>query len=158
MYPQYWIPSIGGCFFVLQVQRRIHIVHIFLIQLFPQELAGFTEPLEVDDLPLPEEPDGVVHIRVIAEPENVVISHPGFLLCGQIFRQVGHRVAGDGDSGGVPGTAGGGGGIDTGGVIHEIGRKAGFPNLTVAEFPGQLVDDGADHFQMPQFLSPQWSI
>ena len=41
MYPQYWIPSIGGCFFVLQVQRRIHIVHIFLIQLFPQELAGF---------------------------------------------------------------------------------------------------------------------
>lgn len=42
MYPQYWIPSIGGCFFVLQIQRRIHIVHIFLIQLFPQELAGFT--------------------------------------------------------------------------------------------------------------------
>lgn len=42
MYPQYWIPSIGGCFFVLQIQRRIHIVHIFLIQLFPQELAGLT--------------------------------------------------------------------------------------------------------------------
>lgn len=42
MYPQYWTPSIGGCFFVLQIQRRIHIVHIFLIQLFPQELAGFT--------------------------------------------------------------------------------------------------------------------
>ena len=42
MYPPYWIPSIGGCFFVLQVQRRIHIVYIFLIQFFPQELAGFT--------------------------------------------------------------------------------------------------------------------
>ena len=27
---------------VLQIQRRIHIVHIFLIQFFPQELAGFT--------------------------------------------------------------------------------------------------------------------
>lgn len=76
----------------------------------------------------------------------------------QVFRQIGHRVAGDGDSGGVPGTAGGGGGVDTGGVIHEIGRKAGFPNLTVAELPGQLVDDGADHFQMPQLFGPQWSI
>ena len=112
----------------------------------------------MDDLPLPEEPDHVIHIRVIAEPKNVVVGHPGFLLCCQVFRQVGHGVAGDGDSGGVPGTAGGGGGIDTGGVIHEIGRKTGFPNLTVAELPGQLVDDGADHFQVPQFFRPQWSI
>ena len=112
----------------------------------------------MDDLPLPQELDHVVHIRVIAEPENVVVSHPGFLLRRQVFRQIGHRVAGDGDSGGVPGTAGGGGGIDTGGVIHEIGRKAGFPNLTVAELPGQLVDDGADHFQVTQFFCAQWSI
>ena len=81
MYPQYWIPSIGGCFFVLQVQCRIHIVHIFLIQLFPQELAGLAEPLEVDDLPLPEEPDHVIHIWVIAEPKNIVVGHPSLLLC-----------------------------------------------------------------------------
>ena len=90
MYPQYWMPSIGGCFFVLQIQRRIHIVHIFLIQFFPQELAGFAEPLEVDDLPLPEEPDGVVHIRVIAEPENVVVSHPSLLLCCNLIRTTFH--------------------------------------------------------------------
>ena len=112
----------------------------------------------MDDLPLPEEPDGVVHIRIIAEPENVVVSHPGFLLRRQILRQIGHRVALDGHRRGIPGEACRRRGIDTGGVIHEIGRKAGFPNLAVAELPGQLVDDGADHFQMPQLFGSQWSI
>ena len=74
-----------GCF-LLQIQSRIHIVHIFLVQLFPQELAGLTEPLEMDDFPFPEEPDHVIHIRVIAEPEDVVVGHPCFLLCCNLIR------------------------------------------------------------------------
>ena len=51
-------------------------VHLLLAQ--PQTLA---EALEVDDLPLPQEADHVVHIRVITETQDIVIGEAGFLLC-----------------------------------------------------------------------------
>ena len=39
------------------------------------------EALEVDDRPLPQEADHVVHIRVITETQDIVIGEAGFLLC-----------------------------------------------------------------------------
>lgn len=69
--------SPGEC---LQIYRWVHIVYIFCIQLFPEQLAGFPKTLEMHDLPLPKEFDHVVHIRVIAEPQDVVIGDPCFLL------------------------------------------------------------------------------
>ena len=66
---------------VLQIHCRIHIVYIFLIQFFPQELDSFPEPLEVDNFPLPQEFDHIVHIRIIGKPQNVVISGSCLLLC-----------------------------------------------------------------------------
>ena len=49
----------------LHIKSRVHIIHILLVQLFPQELDGLAEALEVDDLPLPQEFDRIIHIRVI---------------------------------------------------------------------------------------------
>lgn len=57
------------------------MVHIFLIQLLPQQLHGLTKALEMDDFPLTQEFDHIVHIRVVAEAQDVVIGDPGFLLC-----------------------------------------------------------------------------
>jgi len=37
-------------------------------------------------------------------------------------------------------------------VIHEVGIKAGGADLILGEIAGQLVDDGAHHFQMAQLL------
>lgn len=65
----------------LHIHCGIHIVHILLIQLFAQQLYGFAEPLEMHDLPFPQELDHIIHIRVVAEPKNVVIGDPRFLLC-----------------------------------------------------------------------------
>ena len=65
---------------MLHIKRGIHAVHILLIQLFPQQLHGLTKPLEVDDFPLPQEPDHIVHIGIIGKSENVVVSCTGFLL------------------------------------------------------------------------------
>ena len=42
----------------------------------------------MDDLAGAQELDGVVHIRVIAEPEDVVVCEPRLLLGGQILRQM----------------------------------------------------------------------
>ena len=64
----------------LQVDGRVHAVDIALIQLPPQQLNGLAEALEVDHLPLPEELDDVVHIGIIAEPQDVIIGDTSLLL------------------------------------------------------------------------------
>ena len=43
-------------------------------------MVCLAEPLEVDYLPLAQELDDVVHVRVVAEAEDVVVGHPGLLL------------------------------------------------------------------------------
>lgn len=64
----------------LQIDSGIHAVDIPLVQLPPEHFHGFSESLEMDDLPLPEELDDIVHIRIIAEPQNVVVGDPRLLL------------------------------------------------------------------------------
>ena len=68
------------------VERRIGEidvsgVHFFLAQ--PQTLA---EALEVDDLPLAQEADGVVHVRVVGQPQDVVVGETGLLLWCDLVR------------------------------------------------------------------------
>lgn len=64
----------------LQIEGRVGSVDIALVQLFPEQLGSLAEALEVDDLPLPQELDHVVHIRVIGQPQDVVVRYPCFLL------------------------------------------------------------------------------
>ena len=62
------------------IEGRIHIVYVLLVQFLTEKLNSLSEALEVDDFPLSEELDYVVYIRIVAEPKNVVIGHPGLLL------------------------------------------------------------------------------
>ena len=91
------------------------VFHLF------QRLA---KALEVDDLPGSQELDDVIHIRVIREPQNVVIGNTGFLFCGQILRQICNYIALHCHRCGVPGKAGGCCGINAGGVIYKVGVKS----------------------------------
>ena len=45
-----------------------------------------TEPLEVDDLPLPEEPDRIADLRILDQPEDVVIGESCFLFWCDLVR------------------------------------------------------------------------
>ena len=63
------------------IDRRIHKIHIPAVEFLVKELDCFAKSLEVDDLTLPEESDHIVHIGIVAEPEDVVIGHTRFLLC-----------------------------------------------------------------------------
>ena len=74
------------------------------------------------------------------------------LLRRQILGQVGDGVALDGHAGGGPGEAGGGGGVDPGGVVHEIGGEGGILDLGVGHLPGELMDDGSHHLQVSQLF------
>ena len=99
----------------------------------------------MDDLPLPQEPDGIAHVWVIAEPEDVVIGQPRLLFGGQVFGQVGDHVAGGLHAPRRPGEAGGGGGVDAHGVVYKVGGEAAVQDLVLGQVPGELVDDGGDH-------------
>lgn len=74
------------------------------------------------------------------------------LFRSQIFGQICHGVTLDLHGSGTPGEARSGGGVDTGGVIHEIGGKGAVLDLAVLQVPGQLMNNGPDHLQVPQFL------
>ena len=62
------------------VEGWIHKIHIFLVQLFPQQLDCLAKALEVDDFPFPKELDHVIYVRIVGQPQNIVIGDPCFLL------------------------------------------------------------------------------
>ena len=107
----------------------------------------------MDDLPLPQEADDIVDVGVVGHAQDVVIGNPGLLFGGHILGQIADHVALHRHGGGVPGEAGGGSGVDSGGVVYKVGGKAALPYLLIVQVAGQLVDDGADHLQVAQFLS-----
>ena len=92
-------------------------------------MVCFAEALEVDDFPLAQELNHIVHIRIVTQPQNIVIGYAGLLLSRQIFRQVCDEIAFAGHTGGAVGESGGGGGVDTGGAVYEVGVKSGSPDL-----------------------------
>ena len=73
-------------FGVLDVKRRVHKIHILLIQFLPQQLHSLAKALEVDDLPLPQEADHIVYIRIVGKPQNIVVSGAGLLLRTEVLR------------------------------------------------------------------------
>ena len=138
--------------FLSQIDGRVHAVDVPLVQLPAQQVHGFSESLKMDHLPLPEELDDVVDVRIVRKPEDVVIGDPCLLLRGQILGQICEGVALDGHGGRGPGEAGGGSGVDPGGVVDEVGGEGGVLDLGIGHLAGELMDDGADHLQVAQFL------
>ena len=77
---------------------------------------------------------------------------------GQILRQVGDQIALDGHGRRGPREARGRRRIDARRVVDEVGVKARGVDILLGEIARQLMDDGADHLQMPEFLRSQRSI
>jgi hypothetical protein len=115
-------------------------------------MVCFAKALVVHDLPLPQEFDGFGNVRVVGKAQDVVIAQTGFLLRRKILVQVRDGVAGDGKGSRREGRAGGSLGIDAGGMVHEVIRKARLFYLLGGQAAGKLIDDGADHFQVGQLF------
>ena len=64
----------------LHIKSRVHGIYILLIQLLPQKFHRFAEALEVNDFPLPQEFDHVIDVRIVAEPQDIIISGSGLLF------------------------------------------------------------------------------
>lgn len=69
-------------------------------------------------------------------------------ICRQILVQIRNDVSLDPHVFHVKGYAGGGDGIDPGGVIHKISGKGGVGDLFSLEVAGQLIKNGRDDLQM----------
>ena len=65
----------------LFVERRIICVEILRTQVFLNASKSFSKSLEMHDLALTQEPDGITDLRVLYEAKDVVIGGAGFLFC-----------------------------------------------------------------------------
>lgn len=70
----------------------------------------------------------------------------------EVLREVGDGVAFDRHGGGRPREARGSRGVDARSVVDEIRIETALFHLFLRERAGELMHDGADHFQMAQFL------
>ena len=112
----------------------------------------------MDYFPFPQETNGGDDIRVINQPQDIIIGGARLLLGSHILGKVG-----DGVTGGLEGSSRERHTAcrlrpDAGGVIHKIGCKAGILDLLDGEVFGKLMDDGANHLQVRQLFGTQRSI
>ena len=106
------------------VKRRIDAVIVVAVQMAADLGERFAEALEVHDLPLPQELDGIPHVRVFDQPQKVIIGGPRLLLCAHILKKVGNGVALGLECYCAKGHTAGGLGPDPGGMVGIIIGKA----------------------------------
>ena len=76
----------------LFIKRRIGRIEILLIHLFYGAAKPLSEALIMDYFPLPQELYDVVYVRIIAEPQDIVIGRARFLLWGDFVRTTLHNI------------------------------------------------------------------
>ena len=104
------------------------------------------------DLALAQELYRVADLGIVNEAEYIIVCCPGLLFGGHIFAEVGYRVALGLERGRAEGDAGGGRGPDACGMVDKIILEALGLYLFDRQVAGQLIDDGAYHFEMGQLF------
>ena len=75
------------------VKAGIVSVEILVVQVVLDHPHTFPKALEVDDLALTKEADGITDVGVIAEAQDVVVGGAGLLFSGHIFMQICDHIA-----------------------------------------------------------------
>jgi len=115
-------------------------------------VQGLAEALEVHHFPLPQELQPVLQVDVVCQLDQVLVGHPGLLLCRHILVQVGDGVAHGVDVGGAKRDA-----------VAVAGEDAAVPDGVVSPSAcrfdlrngcalGQLEDHGGDHLPVSELL------
>ena len=74
-------PSLFFRLFSLRIERGVKGVDIFAIHTLLGAPKGIGEALVVHDLALTQKLDGVTHVGIVGQTENVVIGDTRLLLC-----------------------------------------------------------------------------
>ena len=114
-------------------------------------MVRIAEALEVYDFPRAEEANRVIYVRVVRQPEDVVVSRARLLFRREVFRQVGDEVALDLHRRRAPRESRRRSRVYARGVVYEVRVKSGLLDLVFRQVPRQLVHDSTYHFQVSQF-------
>ena len=125
------------------IKGRVKGIEVPAVQMVLDVAQDFTETLEMDDLPFPQEPDGIADLRVFHHAEDIVIGDTRFLFCSKVLEQVGDGIAFRLEFAGIKGDAACGLRPDPYCVVDIIGAEAGTLDLLRGQVAGQLVDDRA---------------
>lgn len=115
----------------------------------------FTETLVVNDFPLAQKTNGVTDLGVFYQTKDVIISRPGFLFSRHIFMKICDRISFGLKVSCGPWSAAGRLRPECQSMIDIIFIKTGFFNLLRGQISGQLMDDGADHLHVGEFVRPK---
>ena len=139
-------------FAAVLVERRIARVEILRVQLILRYAESFAEPLIMHYLTLSEEADRVAHIGVVCEAEDVVVGGASLLLGSHILVQVGDDVALGLEVGRGEGGSRGCDGIDSRGVVDEVGVEAACLYLVDREVLCELIEYRRYHLDVGELL------
>ena len=62
------------------------------VQLIRYKAQAFTESLIMHNFSCPQKTDGIPHVIIITETQNIIISGTGFLFGRQIFMKIGNQI------------------------------------------------------------------
>ena len=74
------------------VKGGIEGVKIFAVEIILCDAQRVAEALEVHQLALAQEFDGVAHVGVVDQAQDVVVGHAGLLLWGDFVRTTLHNI------------------------------------------------------------------
>ena len=106
----------------------------------------------MDNLSCPQEADGVRHIGIPDCSEDVIVGRPGLLFRSHVFCKICDDIALGLELAGIERNAPGGLRPERRGMVDIIGAEAGVLNFFHGQVFGELIDDGADHFEMSEFF------
>ena len=66
------------------VEGWIEGIEVPGVQIILEHPKRFPEALEVYDFPFPQEPDGVCHLGILHQSEDIIVGGAGFLLWGDL--------------------------------------------------------------------------
>lgn len=112
----------------------------------------FTEALEMHDLAFAQIADGVDHIRVVCQAQDIVIRCPRLLLGCHVLGQIRKGISLGLEIGSSERNPASRLRVNGTGVIHEILVKAVLPEICLRHSAGELVNDRGDHFHVCQFF------
>ncbi len=134
------------------VERRVAGIEVVAVEPVGGKFQSLAEALEVHDFTRAQEFDGVAHVGVVGQAQDVVVGHARLLFRREVFGQVADDVALGLERFGRPRHAAGGDGVKAGGVVDKILVEALLFDLVNRQVARELVDDGADHFDVAQLL------
>ena len=102
----------------------------------------------MNDFPGAEKFKGFSYLRVFNNSDQVVIGGPGFLFCRQVLMEICYGIALGLEFTGIKGNARSSCWPQGCGMVDIISVKARCLGLFRCQILGQLIDNGADHFQM----------